>query len=386
MNLEKFVQALQAYDVRKRLLAPERYIAMDLFQDCMPEDYPKRSGPPAMPGGEGGPGGPGQQADPSGFGLAGMDDGPHSAPQNRPNPPGGGMPDMGGMMNAANEKEKVLVALLSGEEVDDASLEKALGFSGAALKQALKDADPIIKPLPDKQVLLTFDDSTIDHYTDACPILEKYGFHANLFTTEMESNMFSGASFADKTKFMTWEQIKELSDRGHEVCNHSWHHTDKFQTSSREDKLREIQGLEEQCYKYGIPKPTVFGAPGGQYSPEIEDLMLELGYHWGRGDRAGVTPLLRGSALYDPYVDTPMVVPNVSVMTAEAIKPVLDKCVGKVALLVFHEINDTRMPGPPFEDLIRTIAEYGGKCITFRELEQYVDPVKAHNYIKGVYK
>ncbi len=365
MNLEKFVEALQAYDVRRRLLVPERYIAMDLFQDCMPEDYPRRSGPPAMPSGEGGgPGGPG--GGPGG-----------------PGGPGGGMGDM---MNAANEKEKVLVALLSGEAVADDVVEKALGFSGAALKQALKDADPVIKPLPDKQVLLTFDDSTIDHYTDACPILEKYGFHANLFTTEMESNMFSGASFDDKTKFMTWEQIKELSDRGHEVCNHSWHHTSGFQSSSREDKIREIQGLEEQCYKYNIPKPTVFGAPGGQYSPEVEELMLELGYHWGRGDRAGVTPLLRGSALYDPYVDTPMVVPNVSVMSAEAIKPVLDKCVGKVALLVFHDINDTRMPGPPFEELIRTISEYGGRCITFRELEQYIDPVKAHNYIRNAYK
>lgn len=36
-------------------------------------------------------GGPGQQAAPSGFGFAGKDDGPHSAPQNHPNP-GGGMP------------------------------------------------------------------------------------------------------------------------------------------------------------------------------------------------------------------------------------------------------------------------------------------------------
>lgn len=32
---------------------------------------------------------PGQQAGPSGFGLAGKDDGPHSAAQNRPNPGGG---------------------------------------------------------------------------------------------------------------------------------------------------------------------------------------------------------------------------------------------------------------------------------------------------------
>lgn len=35
------------------------------------------------------PGGPGRQAAPSGFGLAGNNDGPHSAPQNHPNPSGG---------------------------------------------------------------------------------------------------------------------------------------------------------------------------------------------------------------------------------------------------------------------------------------------------------
>jgi len=70
---------------------------------------------PMMMGGPHGPGGPGQQADPSGFGLAGKDDGPHSAPQNRPNPPGGapggapgGEPPKGGgmppMMAAMNQK------------------------------------------------------------------------------------------------------------------------------------------------------------------------------------------------------------------------------------------------------------------------------------------
>jgi len=228
---------------------------------------------------------------------------------------------------------------------------------------------------------VTFDDSTIDHYTVACPLLEKYGGKANLFTTEMESGMFGRPGFADKTAFMTWEQIKELSDRGHEVVNHSWHHSMKIQTGADDCIMEEIHGIEKLCVQYGIPKPTCFGAPGGGFTRHIEEILHKEGYLWGRGDLKGIHPEILGEALYDPYVDTPLVIPNCNPTSIARLREILDSTVGgKVALFVFHNINDKRMMSMPFEDIVKGIYEYGGRCITFRELTGYVDPLKAYAY------
>ena len=40
-----------------------------------------------------------------------------------------------------------------------------------------------LEPIPDKLVVLTFDDSVKSHYTVVRPILKKYGFGATFFIT-----------------------------------------------------------------------------------------------------------------------------------------------------------------------------------------------------------
>ena len=59
-------------------------------------------------------------------------------------------------------------------------------------------------PLPERVVVLTFDDSVASHATFVGPLLKKLGFGATFFITE-------GFEFAtDKVHYMTWEQIKGL--------------------------------------------------------------------------------------------------------------------------------------------------------------------------------
>lgn len=41
-----------------------------------------------------------------------------------------------------------------------------------------------LEPVPDKLVVLTFDDSKASHYTVVRPLLKKYGFGATFFITE----------------------------------------------------------------------------------------------------------------------------------------------------------------------------------------------------------
>ena len=342
MSLSNFVDALHVDQREQTRLKPENWITMDVFRNYIPDWV--SSGMPA----------------------------PGSSGNDR-----------------KEEKLNALAGVLAGEKVPDALLEELFGFNNAQLEAQLKAADPVIKPIPDHLVLLTFDDSTIDHYTIAAPVMEQYGFHGIFYTTEMLPGpaMMGGwnPGFDDKTRYMTWEQIRDLSDRGHEIGNHTLHHDLDFPTSSDEAIRAAVVGLEEECAKHGVPKPINMGYPGGYLTQHNMDMMHQLGYYWGRGSQTGAGPLVVGDAWYDPYLHTPLCIPNHMAMNKEKITAAIEGAVnGKIAQFVYHEVTDGPMMQVPFAEQMKLIADLGGKAITTRELMEYVDPVKAWNYIYPV--
>ena len=77
---------------------------------------------------------------------------------------------------------------------------------GAAALLIITIATPLsaLEPVPDKLVVLTFDDSVKSHFTHVRPILKKHGFGATFFITE-------GFEFkTNKNHYMTWEEIAQL--------------------------------------------------------------------------------------------------------------------------------------------------------------------------------
>lgn len=71
------------------------------------------------------------------------------------------------------------------------------------------------KPLPPKPVLITFDDTREEQYRIGAVALKKYGFKGLFFIMTVSIN---------KPGYMTKIQIKELSDNGHVIGNHTWDH------------------------------------------------------------------------------------------------------------------------------------------------------------------
>ena len=70
-----------------------------------------------------------------------------------------------------------------------------------------------LEPIPDKLVVLTFDDAARSHYEVARPLLKAKGFGATFFISE-------GWDFAtNKKDYMTWQQIRALHDDGFEIGN-----------------------------------------------------------------------------------------------------------------------------------------------------------------------
>ena len=75
------------------------------------------------------------------------------------------------------------------------------------------------EPIPDKLVVLTFDDASKSHFTrrPAAPA-QKYKFGATFFVTE-------GLDFpTNKKDYMTWDEIAQLHKDGFEIGNHTRDH------------------------------------------------------------------------------------------------------------------------------------------------------------------
>ena len=112
-------------------------------------------------------------------------------------------------------------------------------------------------PVPDKLVVLTFDDSAKSHATYVAPRLKKLGFGATFFITE-------GFDFpTNKTSYMTWEEIAGLHKMGFEIGNHTAKHANAAR-QTREALTADLELIERRCVENGIPRPVSFAYPGNE--------------------------------------------------------------------------------------------------------------------------
>lgn len=94
---------------------------------------------------------------------------------------------------------------------------KADGYTSITPEQ-LSDHLKYGKPLPEKPVMITFDDGYRDNYTNAFPILQKYGFTASIFLVSDFMNRFDN--------YLTWEQVQEMSEAGINMESHTLSHVE----------------------------------------------------------------------------------------------------------------------------------------------------------------
>ena len=237
----------------------------------------------------------------------------------------------------------------------------------------LLQAQILKKPIPDKLVVLTFDDAPASQYSAVAPLLKKYGFGATFFVCEFQPN------YSDSTLYMNWRQIAELHKMGFEIANHTHTHANVSKLSQTEFN-DQLSYIEAKCDSLGIPLPTNFAYPGYGLNPQSLDFLQKKGYVFAR---AG------GGRAYDPLKDHPYLIPSWA--TEETNKKTIlasfdEAKDGKVVILTIHGVPDLEHPWvntPPklLEEHLTYLSENDFTVISLKELEEYINVENAKKAI-----
>lgn len=244
--------------------------------------------------------------------------------------------------------------------------------------------------IPDRLVVLTFDDASKSHYTVARPLLKKHGFGATFFITE-------GFDFpTNKRDYMTWEEIAQLHKDGFEIGNHTRDHQGVTRDTVR-DLAAQLRGINVQCEKHGIPAPASFAYPGNAIERNALPVLKELGIRFARRGGGPEYPYKEGNGFaYEPGLDHPLLIPSAGDARpgwtlADFKRAVGQARNGKVSIIQFHGVPDTAhdwvtTSRKQFEEYMQYLADNKFQVIALRDLAKYVDPTVTPSDPWGVIK
>jgi peptidoglycan/xylan/chitin deacetylase (PgdA/CDA1 family) len=129
--------------------------------------------------------------------------------------------------------------------------------------------------LPERPVVLTFDDGYADFYTQAMPLLNQYGFTATLFMT----TGWIGKE-GEQKRMLNWRELAEAEQSGIEIGAHTCKHPQLDQLpedSVREELYVSKSELEDNL---GLKVPGL-AYPYGYSSPKVRRVARDIGYDYG---------------------------------------------------------------------------------------------------------
>jgi peptidoglycan/xylan/chitin deacetylase (PgdA/CDA1 family) len=128
------------------------------------------------------------------------------------------------------------------------------------------------QPLPSKPVVITFDDGFKDQYTNAYPLLKRYGFRATFFII---------TCFLDESQdeYMSWAEVELLHADGMEIGSHSYTHP-TLRGKSYDYIVWQVLGSKEAIEARTREPVRFFSYPSGQYDQQVIDVLRSAG-HWG---------------------------------------------------------------------------------------------------------
>ncbi|MGZ4111001.1 MAG: polysaccharide deacetylase family protein [Tumebacillaceae bacterium] len=135
------------------------------------------------------------------------------------------------------------------------------------------------KQLPEKPVIVTFDDGYKNNYTEAYPVLKQLGLKATIFVI---SNFVGGKNT------VSWDEIQEMQDSGvFEIGAHTKDHLDltTLKTAAMDD---EIAGSKKAIEAHIGQPVTAFAYPSGRLNDAVVQETEKAGFDFAVTTRPGV--------------------------------------------------------------------------------------------------
>nr|WP_315024320.1 polysaccharide deacetylase family protein [uncultured Aminipila sp.] len=147
--------------------------------------------------------------------------------------------------------------------------------------------------LPEKPIILTFDDGFYNNYLYAYPLLKKYNQKAVISIIGSQTDRYSLIKiFNSYYSYLSWAQINEMLISGHiEIQNHTYnmHTCDNGRkgcseksgeglVTYKEKVMGDIGLLQQRIIDYTGVTPNTIAYPFGYYTKNSEALIKEMGF------------------------------------------------------------------------------------------------------------
>ncbi len=134
-----------------------------------------------------------------------------------------------------------------------------------------------------RKLAFTFDDGMLSNYTFTANVLKEHGFSATFFITAI-ARLWDGTELEEPQ--ISWPQLREMSDDGFEIANHSYSHY-SVESLSKEKLKHSVQDMEMTMRMNGLPRPVTFGYPSYRATAEAAAHLKDWRYKY---CRAGYKP------------------------------------------------------------------------------------------------
>lgn len=136
-------------------------------------------------------------------------------------------------------------------------------------------------PLPEKPVVITFDDGYRDNYENAFPLLRERGMTATFFVV---------TDFIDEARpaYLTWEMVREMHTGGMSIESHGRNHTTLKGQNADYLVWQALGSLETIEYELGV-RPRFVSYPAGEFDPLTIDIFKSAHYWAGATTVQGAT-------------------------------------------------------------------------------------------------
>lgn len=257
----------------------------------------------------------------------------------------------------------------------------APGLVGLGLLCALAHApaEAEDKVIPDRTVVLTFDDGVRSHLEFVAPLLKELEFNATFF--------ISRRWLTDTEHFLSWAEVAQLHEMGFEIGNHSWNHDDYGQPANAAGLAGELTLVDNALAEAGVPKPVSFAWSGNGFGPEGLAVLRGHGILFARRGKQPEIPygLTEPGAAYDLERHDPLLMPSTfdayPETTLDDLRAAVSRAAdGKVAVLQFHGVPDEAHPWVStererFREYMLYLKRQGCRVLAMRDLAEFVDPL-----------